>query len=230
MSARADFALDLARYCHFGLGLTLPQRIALLLTTEALWVIATYRACRWAMRECRVPVLKPIATVVTKLHLRLLRVLMQTWISPQAEIGGGLFINHFGGIWINPDVKMGAFCNLHQGVTIGVGGRGASYGVPVLGSRVNLMPHAVVVGKLRIGDDVLVGANSLVISDVPDGCFAVGTPARVFRTHGSGIPRDPTRVQTPEEHAAETGTAPAGAGPVGALGREPEPEGASAGA
>lgn len=210
MSAREDFALDLARYRHFGLGLTRWQRLVLVLTTEPLWVLATYRGCRWAMLECRVPVLRQVAIVATKLHLRLLRVLLHTSISPQAEIGGGLFINHFGGIWINPEARLGRFCNLHQGVTIGVGGRGVSYGVPRIGSRVNLMPHAVVIGKLRVGDDVMIGANSLVIADVPDGSLAVGAPARVFPMHGSGIPVDPTRIQTPEEAALERGKAHAG--------------------
>lgn len=208
MSAREDFGLDLARFRHFGLGLTFLGRLGLVLTTEQLWVLATYRACRWAMHECRVPVLKQLAVVVTRVHLRVLRVLLHTWISPQAEIGGGLLINHFGGIWINPEARLGRFCNVHHGVTIGVGGRGASYGVPTLGDRVNLMPHAVVIGRIRVGNDVMIGANSLVIANVPDHSLAVGAPARVFPDQGSGIPENPTRVQSETERAVERGEIP----------------------
>jgi serine O-acetyltransferase len=197
MGAFDDLALDLARYRRFGLGRTFLKRLALILTTEPLWMLVTYRLCRWATTECRVPVLRQFATVITKVHMRLLRVVLNMWISPQAVIGGGLFINHFGGIWINPDARLGRFCNLHQGVTIGVAGRGRTHGVPQIGDRVNLMPHAVVLGKIRVGDDVMIGANSLVISDVEDHSVVVGAPGRVVSRQGSGIPVDPTRP--PEE-------------------------------
>lgn len=97
-------------------------------------------------------------TFLARAHLRSLRVLLGVWISPHARIGGGLLINHFGAIWINPEAVIGRFCNLHHGVTIGVGGRGHTRGVPRLGDRVNLSPYAVLLGDIRIGDDVLIGA------------------------------------------------------------------------
>jgi serine O-acetyltransferase len=197
VGAREDLALDLARYRRFGLGTTFLGTLGLILTTEQLWVLVTYRICRWAMTDFRVPVLRHIVLVVAKTHLRFLRVLLNTWISPQAQIGGGLFINHFGGIWINPQARLGRFCNMHQGVTIGVGGRGRTNGVPQLGDRVNLMPHTVLLGNIRVGNDVMVGANSLVIADVPDHSVVIGLPARVISRQGSGIPMDPTR--RPEE-------------------------------
>jgi serine O-acetyltransferase len=192
MGARKDFALDLARYARYGRGRGPAGRLALVLTTEELWVLGTYRLARWALHECRIPVLKTLVSVAARVHLRFLRVLLGVWISPHAKIGGGLLINHFGAIWISPDAVMGRFCNLHHGVTIGVAGRGRTRGVPQLGDRVNLSPYAVLLGKIRVGSNVLIGANSLVIQDIPDNAVAIGVPARVLSLQGSGIPEDPT--------------------------------------
>jgi len=196
MGAFDDLSLDLARYRYFGKGRSFLSRAVLVATTEQLWVLCTYRFARWARHECRLPVVRTSLSVAARAHLRFLRALLGVWISPEARIGGGLLINHFGSIWINPETVMGKFCNLHHGVTIGIGGKGRTRGVPRLGDRVNLSPYAVLLGNISVGSDVLVGANSLVIQDIPDRAVAIGVPARVVSYQGSGIPEDPT---APEE-------------------------------
>jgi serine O-acetyltransferase len=196
MGALQDLALDLARFRRAGRGRTLRDRVLLVISTEELWVIVTYRIARWAMFECRIPVLRQVVSFVARAHLRLLRLLLHVWIAPQARIGGGLCLNHFGAVWVNPNAVLGRFCNLHQGVTIGIGGTGEGHGVPRLGDRVNIGPYAVILGRITIGNDVGIGANSLVVSDLPDGAVAVGVPARIVSRLGGGIPEDPT---LPEE-------------------------------
>lgn len=197
MGALQDLDVDLARLRRFHPGRRGWWRDALMIVgTEELWLIVTYRWARWAMFECRVPVLKPLLVFALKLHIRFLRVLLHAWISPEARIGPGLYINHYGTIWINPRAVIGRFCNLHQGVTIGIGGVGEGYGVPTLGDRVNIGPYAVILGRITIGHDVGIGANSLVVSDLPDNAVAVGVPARIVSRLGGGIPEDPT---VPEE-------------------------------
>lgn len=192
MGALQDLDLDLARFRRYGRGHTWWDRALLVLGTEELWLIVTYRWARWAMYECRVPVVKQLLVVALKTHIRFLRVLLHAWIAPEARIGGGLYINHYGTIWINPRAVIGRFCNLHQGVTIGQGGVGEGFGVPTLGERVNIGPYAVILGRIIIGNDVGIGANSLVIADLPDNAVAVGVPARIVSRLGGGIPEDPT--------------------------------------
>jgi serine O-acetyltransferase len=91
-----------------------------------------------------------------------------------------LHIGHFGNVIVNPRVAIGAYCNIAQGVTIGVFGRGAQRGVPVIGDHVHIGPNAVVAGKISVGDRAMISANSLVLRDVPPGGLARGVPARIF--------------------------------------------------
>lgn len=198
MGAFDDLRLDLDRFRNEGRGVTALDRLRLVLITEQLWVIVTYRLVRWTMYEFRVPVLRTMLSAVLRAHLHVLRALLHIWIDPHAQIGGGLYINHFGTIWVNPGVVIGRFCNLRHGVTIGLGGTDEGRGVPTLGDRVNIGPYAVIVGRIKIGDDVGIGANSLVVSDLPDRAVAVGVPARIISRLGGGIPEDPTipRAQT----------------------------------
>ena len=76
-------------------------------------------------------------------------------------------------------------CNLSQGVTIGIGGRGERRGVPRVGDRVYFGPGAKVFGPIVVGDDVAIGANSVVNRDVPPRAVAVGVPFRVVSLEGS---------------------------------------------
>jgi serine O-acetyltransferase len=80
---------------------------------------------------------------------------------------------------------MGEYCNLSQGVTIGVGGRGENSGCPKLGDRVFIGPGAKILGSISIGNDVAIGANAVVTKDLPDNAVAVGVPAKIISYKGS---------------------------------------------
>ena len=99
--------------------------------------------------------------------------------------GPGLHLPHCGMRVVNSGVVLGADCCISQGVTIGVSGRGQRRGVPRIGDRVYFGVNAVVAGKIVIGDDVLIGANSLVNRDVPAHCTVLGVPAVVVSQKGS---------------------------------------------
>lgn len=66
-----------------------------------------------------------------------------------------------------------------QGVTIG--GKSGWYEVPVIGDNVEINAGARVLGPVRIGNNVIIGANSVVVKDVPDNCVVAGIPARIIR-------------------------------------------------
>jgi serine O-acetyltransferase len=86
---------------------------------------------------------------------------------------------------VNGRAVIGADCCICQGVTVGVSGRGEKRGVPVIGDGVYFGVNAVVVGKISVGDDVLIAANSLVNRDVPSHCTVLGVPAAIVSEKGS---------------------------------------------
>lgn len=97
-------------------------------------------------------------------------------LSRSAEIGPGLYIGHFGCITVSPRTVMGRNCTLSQQVTIGVSGQGTRQGVPVIGDNVYMAPGAKLFGKIRVGDNVKIGANSVVYMDIPDNAVVVLDP------------------------------------------------------
>jgi serine O-acetyltransferase len=101
------------------------------------------------------------------------------------QVGPGLLIEHWGGIWINPAVSIGANCNLSHNVTLGWAGQEGQKGAPQLGDNVFLGPGAVVLGKIKVGSGALITANSVVLQDVPENGVLMGNPGRVFSQQGS---------------------------------------------
>jgi len=95
------------------------------------------------------------------------------------RIAGGLLMPHPHGVVIHPEAKLGPNCLIFQQVTIGTG---PVPGVPTLGGCVDVGPGAKILGGVTIGDGAVIGANSVVIQDVPAGAVAVGVPA-VIRRH-----------------------------------------------
>lgn len=91
-------------------------------------------------------------------------------------VGGGLYIGHPYGITINPDAVLGENINIHKGVTIGQENRGNRKGSPTIGSFVWIGVNATIVGKITIGNDVLIAPNSYVNCDVPDHSVVYGNP------------------------------------------------------
>ena len=100
-------------------------------------------------------------------------------INLQAKIGKGFYIGHYGGIFIG-DVKIGKNCNISQGVAIGFGRLGTDrFGVPTIGNYVYIAPGAKIFGAITIGNNVSIGANTVVSKDIPDNAIVVGNPGRI---------------------------------------------------
>jgi serine O-acetyltransferase len=96
----------------------------------------------------------------------------------EAVIGRRLVIEHVGGIVISGDARFGDDCVIRNGVTVGLRNRGIS-GSPFIGNRVDIGAGAKLLGAIHIGDDCAIGANAVVLCDVPPQSIAVGVPARV---------------------------------------------------
>lgn len=148
------------------------------ISRQGLWAMAVYRYGRWRYtirwRWLRVPfsfvykVLKPISEVLTGIELPC-----------EATLGRRFRIDHFGGIVISGDAVFGDDCVIRNGVTVGLKYTGQR-GAPILGNRVDIGAGAKILGAIRIGDDVVIGANAVVLIDVPSNSVAVGVPARVL--------------------------------------------------
>lgn len=106
-------------------------------------------------------------------------------ISPTTAIGPGLYLGHFGGVVISPFAVLGRNVNVAQGVTIGAASRGARKGAPVLGDRVWVGANAVIVGRVTIGDDALIGPGAYVNFDVPAMSIVIGNPGQIVSQSGS---------------------------------------------
>lgn len=104
-------------------------------------------------------------------------------IHPGAKIGRRFFIDHGMGVIIGETSEIGDDCLLYQGVTLG--GIGIEHGKrhPTLGSRIVVGAGAKILGNISIGDDTRIGANSVVLHDVPANSTVVGIPGRVVRRY-----------------------------------------------
>lgn len=101
-------------------------------------------------------------------------------IYPETQIGEGFYLGHWGTLIVNPKVKIGKNCNMAPGVTIGQQNRGKNEGAPEIGDEVWIGSNAVIVGNIRIGNDVLIAPNAYVNFDVPDHSVVMGNPANVM--------------------------------------------------
>jgi len=108
------------------------------------------------------------------------------WIPYTTRVGPGLQIAHPGCIFVNEDAVLGADCTIAQGVTIGAK-PGPQGGVPVIGDRVYIGPGAKVLGRVTVGHRVVIGANAVVVHDVPDDAVVGGVPARVIGRAQTGL-------------------------------------------
>jgi len=151
------------------------QLVRCFLRVPSIWVVTSYRIGRSLHKH---KIIKPIGFFWTQfIHLPL-EILTGIEIPIKSEFGAGLRIHHYGGIVIHPEVKAGKNVTLFQGVTIGRNING--YDVPKIGDNVVITAGAKIVGGITIGNNVVIGANSVVTKDVPDNCTIAGIPAKVI--------------------------------------------------
>ncbi|MDE6781359.1 MAG: serine O-acetyltransferase [Ruminococcus sp.] len=108
-------------------------------------------------------------------------------IHPGAKIGKGLFIDHGMGVVIGETTVIGDNCLLYQGVTLGGTGKDKGKRHPTLGNNVLVGAGARVLGPFKVGNNVKIAANAVVLNEIPDNCTAVGVPARIVRRNGRKI-------------------------------------------
>jgi serine O-acetyltransferase len=123
-------------------------------------------------------------------------------IHPGATIGRRFFIDHGSGVVIGETTEIGDDVLLYQGVTLGGTGNERGKRHPTLGNKVVVGTGAKVLGNIRIGDNVKIGAGSVVVHPVPDNSTVVGVPGRVVRVRSEG-PLEHGRLPDPEGQAID---------------------------
>jgi serine O-acetyltransferase len=159
------------------------SRVEMFLASSGLHAIWAYRVAHslWG---------RPGTRLLARLLSQLVRAATGVEIHPGATIGRRFFIDHGMGVVIGETTEIGDDVMLYHGVTLGGRSLAKTKRHPTLGHRVTVGAGAKILGPILIGDDAQVGANSVVVKDVPAGAVAVGIPAQI---------RDAVPGLTPEE-------------------------------
>jgi serine O-acetyltransferase len=115
------------------------------------------------------------------------RFLTQIEIHPGAKIGEGLFIDHGAGVVIGETAEIGDNVTIYQGVTLGGTGKEKGKRHPTIGNNVVISAGAKVMGSFKVGDNVKIGAGSVVLKEVPPNCTVVGVPGRIVVKDGVSV-------------------------------------------
>lgn len=113
------------------------------------------------------------------------RFFTQIEIHPGAKIGEGFFIDHGAGVVIGETAEIGDNVTLYQGVTLGGTGKEKGKRHPTIGNNVVISSGAKVLGSFRVGDNVKIGAGSVVLKEVPPNSTVIGVPGRVVKREGT---------------------------------------------
>ncbi|NEO98011.1 MAG: serine O-acetyltransferase, partial [Symploca sp. SIO2E9] len=125
--------------------------------------------------------------IIPRLLSALARFLTGIEIHPGAVIGKGVFIDHGMGVVIGETAIVGDYALIYQGVTLGGTGKESGKRHPTLGNNVVVSAGVKVLGNIQIGDNVRIGAGSIVLQDVPPDCTVVGIPGRIVRRFGQRL-------------------------------------------
>ncbi len=124
------------------------------------------------------PISKTIYKMLFRIHSRRHGIEIPTC----CKIGKGFYLGHAYNITINGAAIIGENCNIHKGATIGVESRGKRIGSPTIGNKVWIGTNAVVVGRIVVGDDVMIAPGAFVNCDIPSHSIVIGNPC-VIKHH-----------------------------------------------
>lgn len=182
---------DINRYVRVGKHKSFLSKIKMFIIHEPIWYLMIFRLGSYFKDHFKIPIVKQLVYIILFIVHKFLSVVMGIQIPLGTKIGKGVYLPHYGTIVVHQNAVIGENCNIGQGVTIGVAGRGEKRGVPHIGNFVYIAPGAKVVGKIKIGNNVMIGANAVVTKDVPDNAVVAGVPAKVVSFKGWDIENNP---------------------------------------
>ena len=144
---------------------------------QGFWALVVYRFGQWRY-SVRPALLRKAFSLVYHVLFKLVQILTGIELPCEVRIGRNFVIDHSGGIVISGFATFGDNCRIRSGVVVGLS-RVDEPCAPVIGNNVDIGAGAKVLGAITVGDDVLIGANAVVVRDVPADSIAVGVPAVV---------------------------------------------------
>jgi serine O-acetyltransferase len=172
---------DFRRYKAYGSS----NAMAVVLIAPGFRALVRYRIFLGLYQRCRI---KPLKRLIWAWYAFVRRRMEgQTGISLPLHVtlGRAPYFPHNGSFQVARGTEVGDYCVFHQGVTLGTAGHLPQHLPPKIGNRVFVGANASVIGEISIGDDSVVGANAVVIRDVPAMAVVVGNPARQIADTGS---------------------------------------------
>ena len=180
MTTIALIRSDYKKYQKYGANF-----FVIVFFTQGFWAIFQYRIAHYFFNTIKIQPFRALFKGLLFLWQKGIEIATGISIPASAKIGHSFYIGHFGGIFFNSNTEIGDNCNVAQNVTIGISGQGKKRGVPIIGNNVYIAANSVVAGKIVIGNYALIGACSLVTSDVEENTTVVGVPAVVISRNGS---------------------------------------------
>ena len=162
------------------------------LLRRGFWVMVIYRFGRWRYRIRPRAIRRPFSFLYKFLNV-VCEILTGIELPCEVSLGRRFKIEHFGDIIVSGDATFGDDVVIRNGVTVGLRHTGVR-GAPVIGDRVDIGAGAKILGPINIGNDVAIGANAVVIEDVPPNSIAVGVPARILPRHRAGLAKRAQRT------------------------------------
>ena len=153
--------------------------LEILLTWPGVQALLAYRLAN-RLRRSRVPLLPYVISYLS-------RVITGIEIHPDARIGPGLFIDHGAGVVIGETTEIGENVTLYQGVTLGGTGFQSGKRHPTVEDNVTIGSGAKLLGPITVGHGAKVGANTVVVEDVPPRATVVGNPGHPVRVEGRKV-------------------------------------------
>ncbi|MFV5769169.1 serine O-acetyltransferase [Mammaliicoccus sciuri] len=160
------------------------------MTYSGLHAIWSYLIANWFFKKKMYFIARSISQIA--------RFITGVEIHPGATIGKRLFIDHGMGIVIGETCRIGNNVTIYQGVTLGGTGKERGKRHPDIGDNVLIAAGAKVLGNIEVGNNVNIGANSVVLKDVPDYSTVVGIPGRIVKQDGLKIGKNFNHTNLPD--------------------------------
>lgn len=146
-----------------------------------LWSILVHRHLSHPLFEIKIP-------FIPRLISQIMRFLTGIEIHPGAKIGKGFFIDHGMGIVIGETAEIGKNCVMFHNVTLGGTGKHSGKRHPTIGDNVFIGTGSVLLGPIKIGNNVKIGADTIIVNkNIPNNCTVVGTPGKIVRLNGKEV-------------------------------------------
>lgn len=145
---------------------------------QGFWAMAVYRLGRWRYR-IRPRILRLPFSALYHVLFKLVQIVAGIELPCEVPVGRNFIMEHSGGMVISGYACIGDDCRIRPGVVIGLA-RVDEPCAPTLGNNVDVGVGAKLLGNITIGDNVRIGANAVVVHDVPANSVAVGVPARII--------------------------------------------------